>query len=684
MQYVPNDDEFRPEIVPHGLFQANRMLGLAGALMIASSDQQRIVCEHAGGCGGCPLIGLSYREQLAAKHRYVVDSLRRYPSLELIPTHPVAPAEPVVGYRTRAKLIVAPDAKLGLFATGGGHRVVDIPRCRVLAASLAGVAAILRERIATAQISGGVLAPVGTAARSCLRAVDLREVRDGETVGVLVTFVVERVPGASVEALASVARELMETAPQVQGVACSFHDGRGPQVLGNETVLLAGVQSARDQVGGSLHLATFGSFVQAHRGQAGRVHALLARAFDLPRPARNVVAAPSAADAAGGTTPMAAGAVRRPPRVLDLYAGSGSIALALAAAGASVHLVESFAPAVAQARAAAQAQGIVIEAECADVAVALRALTHQGRRFDAVVVNPPRRGTSPSVREWLARLAPPIIAYVSCDPVTLARDLDHLARLGYASRSLHPIDMIPLTDEVETVAFIGRAAVPAPRVMYEDDEAIIVDKGAHEPTTPQGEYPGSLLARVKRMPGAQDAVPVHRLDIGTSGLVLFARRAGYVAKWQRVLSAESTRKVYLGAARGITPSKGSVARDLREHGSMQAARTRYRRLAIAAGHSVLRILPQEGRTHQIRRHLAAIGHPILGDNRYGHPPTNRFFEEKNGLDRTFLHCTRLEFDHPDTGRRHVVDAPLAGDLHAVLDRVSGDADGPELARKLVE
>jgi 23S rRNA (uracil1939-C5)-methyltransferase len=121
----------------------------------------------------------------------------------------------------------------------------------------------------------------------------------------------------------------------------------------------------------------------------------------------------------------------------------------------------------------------------------------------------------------------------------------------------------------------------------------------------------------------------------------------------------------------VTPSKGAITRELREDGKLYPARTRYRRLAVAAGHSVLRVIPEQGRTHQIRRHLAAIGHPVVGDERYGHAPTNRFFEEKNGLDRAFLHCVRLEIDHPDTKTRLIIEAPLPGDLRAVLERTSG-------------
>src|SRR5947208_16441960 len=94
-----------------------------------SSDPTRVACEHADRCGGCPIIALTYGEQLSLKRGRVVQSVSRYPALELAYTEPVAPAQPILAYRTRAKLIVAPNAKVGLFAKGGGHQVVDIPKC---------------------------------------------------------------------------------------------------------------------------------------------------------------------------------------------------------------------------------------------------------------------------------------------------------------------------------------------------------------------------------------------------------------------------------------------------------------------------------------------------------------------------------------------------------------------------
>ncbi|MBX3208250.1 MAG: RsmD family RNA methyltransferase [Labilithrix sp.] len=631
-----------------GLGESDLLSGLG----VREEDTQRVSCEHADRCGGCPVIALPYGEQLGLKRGRVVQSVSRYPALELVYTEPVQPAEPISEYRTRAKLIVAPGGKLGLYAKGGGHQVVDIPRCKVVSPVVAEVAAALRARIVHDEAAGGPLAPFDPSGPGALRAVDLREVRpgDGADARVLVTLVVQRDRVADRGPVEAAARALADDDPRIAGVALNFHEGESPQILGSETAVVHGAASVPDRIGLATHEATYGSFVQAHRGQAERVHTTVIDLLGLGRARQSKPG---------------------PTRVLDLYGGSGAIALALAHAGADVHLVESFAPAVGHVDEAARKAKLPVRAEAADVASALRRFAEQSAEFDAAVVNPPRRGMSPLARELLVRLEVPVVAYVSCDPDTLARDLDHFTRLGYGVTTLRPLDMIPLTDEVETIALLRRSGSATPKVMWEDEEILVVDKGAHEPTTQQGEYASSLVTRARKLPGASEAVPVHRIDVGTSGLVMLAKRPDVAAKWQAVLSAETARKIYVAGARGVTPSKGAITRDLREDGKMYPARTRYRRLAVASGHSVLRVVPEQGRTHQIRRHLAAIGHPILGDDRYGHAPTNRFFEEKNALDRTFLHCVRLEFMHPRTQQRLIIEAPMPGDLRAVLERTSG-------------
>ncbi len=624
---------------------------------------QRVACEHADRCAGCPLIDLPYAAQLAHKRGRLVEAFGQYPSLELTYVQATVPADPITAYRTRAKLVVAPSDGMdsasgivvGLYASGGGHVVLDTPKCRVVSPAIAEVAAAVRALASEpdsvlSRMSFNIMNPRG--AQSLVRAIDLREARDGDDVKVLVTWVASRDDVKTPELLDQLrgaARALRVIQPKVLGVALNLREGDSPQVLGNELIVLDGELTAPDRIGPVTHLATYGAFVQAHRGQARRVHDLLADSFG----------------------------VRPGERVLDLYGGSGAIGLALAARGADVSLIESFAPAARLATDSAKGlpEGAgrfeATAGEVSDVLAKMIRAAGDEPAADLVVLNPPRRGIAPLVREQVVLLRPRAIGYVSCDPETLARDLDHFRRLGYSPTFVQPIDMIPLTDEVETVAILKPSPIPPPRVAYSDDEVVIVEKAAHEPTTPQGEYAGSLLARVRNLPGCEQAVPVHRLDIGTSGLVIFAKRAALVAPWADALGNALGRKIYLAAARGRAPSKGAITRDLRDEGRLVPARTRYRWLGGAGGHSVLRVIPEHGRTHQIRRHLAAIGHPVLGDERYGHAPTNRFFEEKHALDRTFLHCIRLELTHPHTGLRLIVETPLPGDLRLTLSRSGG-------------
>ncbi|WP_235880230.1 pseudouridine synthase [Polyangium aurulentum] len=637
-----------------------------------------IECVHAEQCGGCPLIGMDYAQQLTAKRARVVSAIVHYPALELLYTRQVVPGDQIVGYRGRAKLIVSPSGGIGLYSRSGNHDVVDIPSCRVLAPPLAEVASTLRALIASPPPEArALLLPYDPQGGGVLRAIDLREVHmppessftgsasalpgttptaQGNRVGVLLTFVLQRDRVVSRDELKEAGRALRAMLPRVIGLAANLHEADAPQILGPETLVLDGIPQAEDRIGPSYHVASFGSFVQVHRGQAARVHALITReiaSLDMQLLIDET------------------GTNRRQPRVLDLYGGSGAISIALAHAKNIVTMIESFAPAVQNARAAAEAQGLGrLDARVGDTAEVVASMLSSNEKFDAVVMNPPRRGVSPAAREAIARLGAPLCIYVSCDPDTLARDLDHFSRLGYASSELIPIDMIPLTEEVETVAVLKRAPPVAPRVIYEDDDVIVVEKGPHEPTENQPEYLGSLMQRCLRLPGVSSLKVVNKLDTGTSGLCIFARNEVARQLWSTAL-ATSGRLIYLVAAKGVTPTKGAIARDLREGGRSYMARTRYRRLAVASGHSILRVIPDGHRPHQIRRHLAAIGHPVLGDERYGHVPTNRYFEEKHGLDRCFVHLIRIEIVHPRTGAKLLIESTLPGDLRASLERATG-------------
>ena len=148
-------------------------------------------------------------------------------------------------------------------------------------------------------------------------------------------------------------------------------------------------------------------------------------------------------------------AIQPSERVVDAYCGVGGIALALAGRAAEVIGIESHAGAVAGATASAALNGVTNARFVAgDAAQALGQID----RADVVVLNPPRKGCPPELLAGVARLAPRTIAYLSCDPETLARDLALLATSGYRTRVVTPFDMLPHTPHVEALAIIDRVA----------------------------------------------------------------------------------------------------------------------------------------------------------------------------------------------------------------------------------
>jgi len=276
---------------------ANAARALAGAtarrtLRAGEIPSAKIECVHAEQCGGCPLIGLDHAQQLTTKRARVVSSIVHYPALELLYTRQVIPADLIVSYRGRAKLIVSPTGGIGLYGRSGNHEVIDIPSCRVLAPPLAEVAATLRTLLQSPpEGTETLLTPFDPQKGGVLRAIDLREVHmpattalpettptaQGNRIGVLLTFVLQRDRIASREALIAAGKLVRPLLPRAVGIAANMHEADAPQILGPETLLLDGVGQAEDRIGRTYHLASFGSFVQVHRGQASRVHALVAR-----------------------------------------------------------------------------------------------------------------------------------------------------------------------------------------------------------------------------------------------------------------------------------------------------------------------------------------------------------------------------------------------------------------------
>ena len=595
------------------------------------ASPEAVDCPFAPRCPGCAWIALAPAEQLRAKQALLERALAPY-ALEAR-VLPVQPAEQRAGYRTRAKLVVARGPRLGLYERGT-HEALDLPGCPVLAPRLSSAADALRCLLRAPPAGAEpVLLPEGEGPGR-LRAVDLREVENDAGPGVLLTLVL-RAPAPPAAALERAASALCDAIPALRSLAVRLHDGKSPSLLGGAPRVIHGATFVEDRLrpGAPAVRVSAGSFVQVHRAQAARLQA----------------AAESALGAVAGK------------RVLDVYAGSGALGLSLAAQGARPLLVEGFAPAAEAAREAAREQGMELEVRGAPAEQALPALVREGARFEAAVANPPRAGMTRRAREALAGLVSGPLVLVSCEPRTLARDLAHFRELGLRCERLEPFDLMPLTDQVESLAVLRKASPPHAAVLLADPAFVAVAKPPGVPTLPHAEHGDALLARVRCLRGRGEAVALDRLELGASGVCLFATSPAHVPPLAKALAAPGAEHVSLVLVRGVARASGRV-------GSL-----RYRRRAVVAGHALLEVSAAHGEPKSIRRQLASIGEPVLGDERHGHAPSNRHLFERAGLDRSFLHVARVTFAHPTSGELVRIEAPLAPDLAAVLERLGHSA-----------
>jgi 23S rRNA pseudouridine1911/1915/1917 synthase len=265
-----------------------------------------------------------------------------------------------------------------------------------------------------------------------------------------------------------------------------------------------------------------------------------------------------------------------------------------------------------------------------------------------------------------------------------------LLREGHATLNGHaarPADRVAAGDVVEFQPPSPTSLRPAPEqipleVLYEDDDFLVVVKPAGMVVHPApghgtGTLVHALLGRGGRWSTAGgEARPgiVHRLDRGTSGLMLAARSDAAHRNLSGQLAARTLSRTYLAIVRGRPRPEqgvveGAIGRHPRDRKRMavvergREARTRYRLVESRGGYSLLELELDTGRTHQIRVHLAALGHPVAGDETYAG-------RRAGEPDRPMLHATRLRLRHPATGERLEFEAPPPADFAAFWESLS--------------
>jgi 23S rRNA pseudouridine1911/1915/1917 synthase len=217
---------------------------------------------------------------------------------------------------------------------------------------------------------------------------------------------------------------------------------------------------------------------------------------------------------------------------------------------------------------------------------------------------------------------------------------------------------------------------PAPRVIHSDEWLVVVDKPAGLVVHPApGHHGATLVDLLPGLEGGEAGRPgiVHRLDKDTSGLMVAARTGEAHADLSAQVAAREVGREYVALVEGRLRSReGTIDAPIgRSHRrpermavagrSSREARTHFRVLELLPADTLCEVRLETGRTHQIRAHFAAIGHPVAGDPTYG-------AADRHGLARQFLHSRRLSFRHPGSGERVSFDSELPGDLARALER----------------
>jgi len=210
------------------------------------------------------------------------------------------------------------------------------------------------------------------------------------------------------------------------------------------------------------------------------------------------------------------------------------------------------------------------------------------------------------------------------------------------------------------------------RILYRDDVCVVVDKPSGLIVHRGWANDDRDLLRVTRDALGQYVYPLHRLDRGASGAVLFALNGETARILNRSFADRSMDKRYLALTRGHPPEHGLIDHPIpRAPGEERVpAQTEYFRIGTFERYALVVAIPKTGRLHQIRRHLKHLSCPLIGDVRYGKGEHNRLFRERYALDRLALHAAALRFVHPSTGRQITVRAPLLGRFADCLAQLS--------------
>ncbi len=394
-----------------------------------SPDRVEPLYPELGESGGFQWQHLDYAAQLMWKTRITRQLLvrvGRFANPLVRPTIGMPPSVNPWHYRTVAQFAVGPDGAIG-FRRASSHEVLDMPECPLVHPALDALYQGVRDWLLEqwGETSGDFVERFTLRIASGGPSLDGRGGAFGRPRAPVGLLTIEARPGGAIDAAGgphALGEALLDAVPGLVGVVVlGLPGGRGRVVVGQDYVL--------ERVMQHTFRISAGSFFQVN---ATQTPALVQQALAALRP-------------------------RRGDWALDGYSGVGLFSLNLAGHVTHVHAIESQPSAVSDARASASLNGIsnvmVTEGVLERV---LGTMRRQYGRVDVALLDPPRAGCHPRALSELQQLGPRAIVYVSCDPSTLARDLQLLCSRGYRLASVQPVDMFPFTSHIECVALCER------------------------------------------------------------------------------------------------------------------------------------------------------------------------------------------------------------------------------------
>lgn len=433
------------DVVKAKILKTKKKHAEAKVVEVVKPSPKRTVprCSYFGTCGGCKWQHVDYTAQLHFKQQHVVDAMERIGGLKDVPILPIIGSDDIYFYRNKlefsfsenawltdknlASLQDLPSLALGFHVPQRWDKVLDVHECFLQSELSNGILNTVREFAISNNIPAYSQKSQSGYFRNLVIREGLRPRRGKNTGDVMVNVVTyEDKP----EIMSKLTAELTKKFPEITTIVNNVNQRKSQVAVGDFEKVYYGEGVIHDKIGNKLFQISANSFFQTNTKQAEKLYSV-AKEFAELKPT---------------------------DVVYDLYCGTGSIALYISDAVKQVIGIELVESSIINARMNAQLNAVE---NCEFIAGDLKDLLTKDVEWkekyshpDVIIVDPPRSGMHPKAVEELGNMKVPRIVYVSCNPATLARDLQMLTTYGYSVEKIQPVDMFPHTYHIECVAKI--------------------------------------------------------------------------------------------------------------------------------------------------------------------------------------------------------------------------------------